>query len=156
MGAVAVPGRLNLNRPSADNDPGGSYTMASDETSVRAKAGFGAACTVCCALPMFVVTGVVSLAAVTAIGAAVGSIVAVVLVTWAFSVGRLPALGRWRRAIIATVGVIASAVGLTKIDASPDSGRALVVIGVALLTTTAMLALTRVRSDQGRPPPARC
>ena len=131
--------------------------MTSDEPSVRARAGFGAACTVCCALPMLVVTGVVSLAAVAAIGAAVGSSVAVVLVTWAFSAERLPALGRWRRAIIATVGVIASAVGLTKIDASPDSGRALVVIGVALLTTTAMLALTRVRSDRDHPgPPARC
>ena len=142
--------QLNIPRLSADIEPGGSDEMSSEKPSIPAKAGFGAACAVCCAFPILVVTGSVSVAALAVVSIAAAAIVTVAIVTWAFSTDRLPALGRGSRTAIALFGVIVAAYGLA-IDISTSSGRSLVTIGVALLTTAAMLALARVRSEPAGP-----
>lgn len=53
-----------------------------EELSTKGKAGFGLACAVCCAVPMLVLAGVVSLGAVALGGLGVGAVVLVGSMVW--------------------------------------------------------------------------
>lgn len=106
--------------------------------SPAGKAGFGAACAVCCTVPMLVLAGVLSLSAVLAGGATIGALALVMGVAAVVIRGRtsVPALAR--RALAAG-GIVASAAGLA--DPGSSWSTAAVVIGVALLAVAALLVL---------------
>lgn len=125
--------------------------MTETELTPRGKAGMGAACAVCCAVPMLVIAGVVSLTAVAAVGITGGSVALVAVTTWAFWRRRLPVVPPRARLAMGAAGAAATALGIGIAGSDQDVRRWLVSAGVAVLACTALLALgdARVRSGAG-------
>ena len=112
--------------------------MVDHELTGAGKAGVAGACVVCCAGPMLVVAGVVSLASLVSGGIAVGSVVLVGLSVWALRRHRLgqPRPSMWRA--VAAGGVVMAVGGLVW---TTSASRSLVSAGVALLACAAVLSL---------------
>lgn len=111
-----------------------------DELSRRGKAGFAGACVVCCAVPLLVLAGVISLGALAVFGIAAGSIGAVVFVAFGVGSGRLvEASPRVRRVLFAAGGAAAFG-GLLNVDQGRRAA-GFIAAGVALLACAALLAL---------------
>lgn len=123
--------------------------MADDELTGAGKAGFGAACVVCCVAPLLVVAGVVSLASLLTGGIALGSVVLIGLSVWALHRQTIPLLPRAVRAGAGAVGVLLALIGLATIDGSSSVGRSLVTAAVALLACTAIFSLAAPATDAG-------
>lgn len=123
--------------------------MADGELTGTGKAGFGAACVLCCAAPMLVIAGVVSFASLLAGGIAVGSVVLVGLSVWALHRRRVPPLRTATRGAVATAGAVLALAGLVTIDESSSTGRSLVSAGVALLACAAVLTLASAATKDG-------
>lgn len=105
------------------------------------RAGMVVACALCCALPMLVLVGAVSVGALVTGGAVVGSLVAVLAVTAAVASKRIQRTPDLLRLALFSVGGSAAFVGLWA--AADQRPYAAVVIsgGVAALAASALLAL---------------
>lgn len=123
--------------------------MSDHELTGAGRAGFGAACVACCAAPMPVLLGVVSLGSLLAGGVALGSVALVGVAVWALHRQRIPKFGRAVRAAVGAIGVLLALVGLATIDGSPSIGRSLVSSGVALLACAAVLSLATAATEDG-------
>lgn len=122
--------------------------MSDHELSGAGRAGVGAACVACCAAPMLVLLGVVSLASLLTGSVTLGSVSLVGLAVWALHRQRIPNFGRAARASVGAIGVLLAVVGLVAIDRSSTSlGRSLVSSGVAVLACAAVLALATKDGD---------
>lgn len=127
----------------------GGGTMAEPELTTRGKVGMGAACAVCCGVPMLVIVGAVSLSAVAAVGIVGGAVALVAVATWAFWRRRLPPTTLPGRLAMGAVGAGAAGVGIGIAGSAQDVSRWLVLAGVAVLACTALLALDDVRARTG-------
>ena len=115
--------------------------MQDVELGTKGKVGMAAACVVCCAVPMLVVTGAVSAAVAVGAGVGVGAVVLVVAMTFLASSGRLAQVpDRWRWAV-AAAGAVGAAVGLWGLDGDTTTRRAVLAVAVALLATAGLWAL---------------
>lgn len=165
MSLLELQASMTITRPGRDGDrvdplkpasaftdtiSGGPSPMASMTSTDGSKATLGVACAVCCAVPMLVVTGALSLATIAAFGVGAGSIVAVAGATWAFWSERLPVLAPTGRVAIASAGVASTGSGLIVADLSSTTGRSLFVGGVALLAVAALLALSSSQAQLAR------
>ena len=113
--------------------------MAEHESLTPAgKAGFGAACAVCCTLPMLVLAGGLSLSTVLAGGATIGALALVVGIA-VVVIRRRASLPAVARRAVAGGGIVASAAGLA--DPGSSWSTAGIAIGVALLAAAALLVL---------------
>ncbi len=123
--------------------------MSDHELTGAGRAGFGAACVVCCAAPILVLAGVVSLASLFAGGVAAGSVVLIGWTVWALHRQKIPRLGRSARLAVGAVGALLALVGLVTIDGSASIGRSMVSGGVALLACAAVLSLATAPPSDG-------
>ena len=123
--------------------------MSDHELTGAGRAGFGAACVVCCGAPMLVLAGVVSLASLLAGGVAVGCVVLIGWAVWALHRQRIPRFGRAVRLAVGAAGLLLALVGIVTIDGDSSIGRSLVSIGVALLACAAVLALATAATNDG-------
>lgn len=122
--------------------------MADVEVGARGKAGMGAACVVCCAVPMLVLTGAVSAAAALTGGVAVGAVVLVVATAYLAATDRLGPLPDRTRWAVAAVGAVLAAVGLWALDGGTAMQRSVLAGAVGLLATAALLALSATRGSR--------
>lgn len=143
------PGRFK-GRGSGQREPR-SDAMSNDDLTTARKAGFAAACAVCCAAPVLVVAGVVSVATLAVAGASAASITLVVGGAVLFWRHRLPHARRTHRLVLAVTGVATAAAGIVSDGAA---SRSAVVAGVAFLAAAALLALDDARSQRSRQGPA--
>ncbi|MEP6661631.1 MAG: hypothetical protein ABJD24_17080 [Acidimicrobiales bacterium] len=118
---------------------------ARDELGHRGKAGFAGACVVCCVVPMLVLVGVISLGALVTFGVAVASIVAVVVLALGVGSGRLVGASQRLRRMLFAVGGAAAFGGLLNINHGARA-TTFIVVGVALLASSALLSLSAVES----------
>jgi hypothetical protein len=126
-----------------------------DELTWRGKLGFGGACVACCAVPMLVLTGVLSAGAALVGGISAGSIILVGLVAYSVASGRAGGVKRKTRLATAAAGTGLAAAGLSLLGDSDRLGRSLVSGGVAVVAVAALLAL-RPEAPAGRcAPPSR-
>ena len=114
-----------------------------DSLSPVGKAGSDVACALCCAGPMLVVTGVLSLSAVLA-GAATFGALALVLGVAAAVIRRSASFPAAARRAVAAGGLVASAAGLCGAGSAWRTGA--IVVGVALLAAAALLVLPEAAS----------
>lgn len=126
-----------------------------DEMTWRGKLGFGGACVACCAVPMLVLTGVLSAGAALVGGIAAGSVILVGLVTYSVVSGRVGGVKRQTRLAAAAAGTMLAAAGLSLLGDSARLGRSLVSGGVAVLAVAALLALRPEAPAGGCAPPPR-
>lgn len=118
--------------------------MAEDDAlSPAGKAGFGVACAVCCAIPMLILAGVLSLSAALAGGATLGALALVIGVAVAV-IRRRASLPAAARRAMAVGGVLLSALGLAGAGSAWSTGTT--VAGVALLAAAALLVLPEATS----------
>lgn len=122
--------------------------MDTSDLTPKGKAGFGAACAVCCALPMLVLAGVLSLGALAVGGALVGSVVLVAATAYGVLSGRIGATPRVARLTGAAATATAAVAGVA--TSSTATARALTAVGVAVLAAAALLALADSRSHDVR------
>lgn len=122
--------------------------MDTSDLTPKGKAGFGAACAVCCALPMLVLVGVLSVGALAVGGGLVGSVVLVAATTYGVLSGRIRATPRVARLAGAAVGATAALASLA--TGSTAAARALAAVGIALVAAAALLALADSRSSNVR------
>lgn len=134
---------LNRGRDVPISIPEEASTVDDDEIGASGRVGFAAACTVCCVAPVLVIAGVVSLAALAAIGITLAAIVLVGGALHLFRRDRLPPLGPGGRAGLAALGVVLAATGLV---VAGSAGRPLVAAGVATLAVAATFALGAART----------
>lgn len=120
--------------------------MGADALSPKGRAAFGAVCATCCAIPMLLLAGVVSVGAFVAGGVALGAVGVVAL-------SALAILRRWivstsplLRTGIAVVGMVLAGTGLALLGSSRDAGRLFVSGGVAALASAGMLALAQAKA----------
>lgn len=112
------------------------------ELGAKGKAAFGAACVVCCAAPMLVVLGVISVGMFLAAGAGVGAAVAVAALAYAVASRRVASAPVITRRALAVVGGVVAVFGLWA--ATSDETRfaaPLLATGVAALAGSALLVL---------------
>ena len=122
--------------------------MRDVEVGKAGKAGMGAACVVCCAVPMVVLTGVVSVAAALSAGLAAGAVVLVLATAFLVSTGRLASLPDPVRWVLAAAGGVSAFVGLWSLDDDTTTRRAVLIGAVGLLATAGLLALTTPRGGR--------
>lgn len=111
------------------------------------KTAFGAACVVCCAVPMLVVLGVLSVGAALTGGVTLGAAAGVAGLTWAVASRRVAVTPPvWRYGAVAA-GLALTAVGLSS-GAAGETQRAVLAAGVGLLAAAALLALGAARGER--------
>lgn len=115
--------------------------MGTEELSPRGKAALGAACVACCAVPMLLLAGVVSVGAFVAGGFALGSVGVVVLSMLAVHRRWIGSTSPLLRGVIGALGVLIAAIGFAVFGDAPGAGRSLLSVGVAALACAGMLAL---------------
>lgn len=102
-------------------------------------------CAVCCVVPMLVVFGVVSVAALVTVGLAAAAIVGLLLLAWAVAANRLGSPRPWIGRVLGGAGAAVAAVSFLL-----DGNRPGIVVGVALLAGGALLVLAAVRTSSPR------
>lgn len=122
--------------------------MGAEALSPKGKAAFGAACAACCAVPMLLVAGVVSVGAFVAGGVELGSVGVVALSALTIHRRWIVSTPLLLRTVIGVLGVVLAAIGLALLGGSNDAGRPFVSGGVAALTCAGMLALARANAVQ--------
>lgn len=115
----------------------------------RGSAAMGAACGVCCGLPMLILTGVVATGVAVVASIAAGGVLAVAATTYLVVRRRAPGLPPAAAWMILGAGLLVSVVGLGRARTEADqASAALVATGLALL---ACLALLRLAAAHRRP-----
>lgn len=107
------------------------------------KAGLGAACAVCCVIPMLVVTGVITGAAFAAGGAVFAALALVVVATVLVARGRANTIAPSVRLWLFAAGGAGAFAGLWGLSASRPGAPLVVALSVATLATAALLALAQ-------------
>lgn len=115
--------------------------MGAQSLSPAGRAGLGAACVACCAGPMLLLAGVVSVGAFVTGGVALGSVGVVGMAALAVHRRWIGSTSPWLRLAIGAIGVLLSGIGLAVLDDSRDAGRSFVSAGLAALACAGMLAL---------------
>lgn len=115
------------------------------EQGLPQRAGAAAACVACCAVPMLVIAGVVSLGTAVVAGTTAAAVVAVAGGMWAFWRHRLPVTPLAARLGLAGAGILVAAFGLSRGEPLDGTARSAVAMGVAGLAGAALLALTAAR-----------
>lgn len=123
--------------------------MNDAEVGTKGKAAFGAACVVCCAVPMLVVLGVISVGTFIVGGAAVGAAVAVAALAYAVASKRLTTAPATTRRALAIAGGVLALFGLWAAAAETRFAAPLLAVAVAALAGSALLVLV------GAPPARR-
>lgn len=112
-----------------------------DDLGAGGKVAFGAACALCCALPMLVLAGVLTTGALLLGGIVIGGLAAVVTLTMLVSTRRVRASSNAVRLGLFTVGGAGAFAGLWAAWAGRNGAAALLVVAVAALSAAALLAL---------------
>ena len=123
------------------------------QSSPAGRAGLGAACVACCAGPMILLAGVVSVGAFVTGGIALGSVGVVGMSALAVHRRWIGSTSPSLRLAIGAIGVLLSGIGLAVIDDSRDVGRSFVSAGVAALACAGILALGQAKGGRQTVPP---
>lgn len=114
-------------------------------------AGVALACAACCAVPMLVIAGVVSIGALAAGVPSLLAAVAVVILAVRVAQGRGPAMPNGAAVAATAGGVVLAGLGLASARRGDDGQAvALVVIGVGLLACVALVRLANAVQVQSK------
>ena len=112
------------------------------------KVGIGSACAVCCVLPMLLVSGAVTAAALATGGAVFGAITLVAVATVVVVTGRARSIAPRVRLWLFAAGGAGSFAGLWGASSQRAGASAVLALSVAALTATALLALADADLDE--------
>jgi hypothetical protein len=125
------------------------------ELGTRGKVAFGAACALCCALPMVVIAGVLSVGALIVGGVVAGATSAVLALALLVSARRVRTTRTVVRRALFAAGTATAVAGLWGAWTDRTGAAQLLVTAIAALAAAALLALGDARatrpSDAARP-----
>ena len=113
----------------------------------RGKAAYGAACAVCCGLPMLVILGIVSIGVAVTVGVSIASAIAVAGTAYLVAQRRLTHVSTMVRRMLAIGGAGFSGLGLWLAIESADTAPAVLSLAVAALAAAALLAVAGSKAD---------
>ena len=116
------------------------------ELKTGGKVVFGAACAVCCVVPVLVIAGVLTLGALIVGGLAIGAAVAIVALAILVGTRRVRSSAPMVRLALFAVGGAGAVAGLWGLSTDRTGAAPVVVVALAALAAAALLTVAEVRT----------